>query len=1353
MAQREFKRKRKFSTLRDSSASRQTAPVRSNVADYHTGRSIGPTYASGPLYGLAASGASAALAQNAEPIVKDDIGKRAPPGYTVENDNLIRLVRYPGAGAPLPPATRRRMERYFGRSFRHVKVHTGPEAGQITHTLQARALTHRQHIWLAPQTHPDNHKVIAHELTHVVQQGHARPLAHRQAIGLNPTGRASAHHTTASSPASTVAPANAAPGAVQRFSVWGAVRRVGGAVVSGARSVYRGAVSVAENVMEMGRDALLALARRVAPDFARLFERDGIRGFLRQMLARGLRALFSGPMGTLRRIFNIGGLGRRFARVADWFVTIAGQLARNDCSGITRAARRFGDFMSRTFEPVVERVRGISRSISEFFGSIWDAVGAPVMDLLRRIGGAVWQSIRGFISDVGAVIRRVRNALGRAWTRVKGWLGIEAEDGTGEGGGLWNWIKDKAARLWNTIKRPLQPIMGPLRTVGSILLLISPAGPVVAVIAAWPYLRQAFNWVRSQWRDLNLVVRARRFWSETVLPTIREAATRVGDALLRAADWLLEKLGQVYGAVGRVGGRLTGILAPLGRVISFLAGKFQQLVTWARTGLRYVSTHARTLFRRLIEFIQPILTVFQQLLLATLNPAAIPGIIMGTLWQILPNCLKGPIIDFILDIILRFLRMIPPLPQLGILWPFVRAAMLGFLERVRSFATERKVAVSNKIARIISGASFGFFVGYFRGVVLGLWESVTGPFLLIRDLFQLPGLIRNFLRSLGVRMCTLMDTIRCFISNLSSRAIGAFDSLMDAAGDLLENPGRVIDMIRCAIQAMLSAVQGIGASVAGRVMAMFEGPEDRLGESLGRLAGSFLLDAVLAFFTAGTSTVVSVIQRVVNLLRTIGRNLMRVVRMVRRLIPRFLGFIRRIGGMFRRAGSRAGGLLGRIGSFFRRIAAWFGRLTRRAGRRFRRRRPGTRRRGRTRRRDRRRDRGPSRAERERRKRLVERIIRGRLTRGIGKIRLRLLMLSLKLRYRIRTLRLRRLGRRRHEVIIRNSPQTRFPVHEVHIDPAGGRSNEARMSRRRRGERLSRGAHVRLSHNATSEATPAESLAQAGYETTSGTPQRFRDALREAGRGSMRRPQWVRAVFRRFIPSGISRPSGASTATRRKNRFGGVEEYLLRGGARGRWHGGHLVANQLGGPFTQWNLVPMTGSLNVSAYAAAEHWLRREWNELRRPGGNRTATRTRARAILNVRVSGYRNSYIVPRHRLIYELGMSDGGRAGGPVRVKGFVPRDVRMEVTFRGRGVVAREFARRGPATGSGFWQNVYARPERALQTSSISGPDDVIMRIGDSVTTHPASNLPPDESTPRQGRQIMQNNRTVFNFRQWRP
>ncbi len=942
-------------------------------------RDMGAHYAAGPAYGLARAA-----------VPPHEAGQAHAPAEA--------HLRGAASGEPLPASLRRRYEAALGHDLGGVRLHRGIAAERATGDLQARAFTYRNHIWLGPNADPADTRLMAHELTHVVQQGHAPALPHRVALGL-PTRAANSPQGPSSGQGAGSATTTGGSG-VQRWSLMGGLRRLGGSVVSGVRAVGRGIASVGRGLLNLGRDALLALVRRISPEFARLFERDGIGGFLRDLIARGFRALFGGVIARVRRIFGFGSIGERFRSLGSAFVAIVGQLARNDCSGITRAAERFGSFMSRIFEPIATRIRSMADAVSGFFRDVWNAVGAPVMRFLREIGGAIWQSIRGFISSVGRVISRVKNALGRAWSRVKSWLGIEAEEGTGEGGGLWNWIKGKAAALWNRIKGPLQPILGPLRVVGGVLLVLSPVGPILLVIRAWPHLRQAFQWVRERWHDLNLVVRARRLFANTVLPAVRDGATRVGEFLVNAADWLLGLLGRVSSGIQSVTGRLSGgILAPLGRVVDLIAGNFRRMVEWARSGLRWAAGNARSLFRRLIEFIQPIIDVLRRIIAIAVNPFGIPGLLMGTLWRIIPDCLKGPIINFILGILIRVIRAIPGMFALGVLWPFIRAAVLGFLERVRSFTTQRKVDVSNKIARIISGMSPSFAFGYLRGIFLGLWDGIAGPFIAIRQLFELPGMIRDFLNALGLRICDLVRVIRCFAATITERAIGAFDALLEAARDLLQNPGRILELIRCAIEAALSAVAGIGASVADQMMRLFEGPEDALGERLGRLTGGFLVDAVLAFFTAGASTATTVIRQVAGFLRTIGRNLMRIVRMVARLIPRFLGFIRKIGGMFRRAGSRAGGLLRRIGSFFRRVAAWFRRMMRRIGRRFRRRGGARRRSGPRRARGRRGRRRRDRRQWRRFRRAVNRALQPYRREGIERNRVRSLFSNMLYRFR------------------------------------------------------------------------------------------------------------------------------------------------------------------------------------------------------------------------------------------------------------------------------------------------------------------------------------------------------------------
>jgi hypothetical protein len=79
-----------------------------------------------------------------------------------------------GGGRPLPPTTRQRMERAFGQSFSGVQVHEGPEAAAASRMHGAEAFTRGEHIAFGSGRYQpgseSGERLIAHELTHVVQQ-------------------------------------------------------------------------------------------------------------------------------------------------------------------------------------------------------------------------------------------------------------------------------------------------------------------------------------------------------------------------------------------------------------------------------------------------------------------------------------------------------------------------------------------------------------------------------------------------------------------------------------------------------------------------------------------------------------------------------------------------------------------------------------------------------------------------------------------------------------------------------------------------------------------------------------------------------------------------------------------------------------------------------------------------------------------------------------------------------------------------------------------------------------------------------------------------------------------------------
>jgi hypothetical protein len=97
-------------------------------------------------------------------------------GPTELDDALAaRITRARGGGAALDAHVQTKMGEGLGADFSGVRVHTGGESHALNEQLSARAFTTGQDIFFrAGEYNPHSsggQELLAHELTHVVQQG------------------------------------------------------------------------------------------------------------------------------------------------------------------------------------------------------------------------------------------------------------------------------------------------------------------------------------------------------------------------------------------------------------------------------------------------------------------------------------------------------------------------------------------------------------------------------------------------------------------------------------------------------------------------------------------------------------------------------------------------------------------------------------------------------------------------------------------------------------------------------------------------------------------------------------------------------------------------------------------------------------------------------------------------------------------------------------------------------------------------------------------------------------------------------------------------------------------------------
>lgn len=108
-----------------------------------------------------------------EKLQKKGEDQETAPVSSIESS----LAASKGSGSALPGDIRSNMESSFGADFSSVRIHTDSAAVSMNNDLQAQAFTHGSDIYFNEGKYDANsqggQRLLAHELTHVVQQGYA----------------------------------------------------------------------------------------------------------------------------------------------------------------------------------------------------------------------------------------------------------------------------------------------------------------------------------------------------------------------------------------------------------------------------------------------------------------------------------------------------------------------------------------------------------------------------------------------------------------------------------------------------------------------------------------------------------------------------------------------------------------------------------------------------------------------------------------------------------------------------------------------------------------------------------------------------------------------------------------------------------------------------------------------------------------------------------------------------------------------------------------------------------------------------------------------------------------------------
>jgi hypothetical protein len=134
--------------------------------------------------------------------VIDEVQRRGSgEGFQLDDETAGRINRARSGGQPLNGAVQPQMSEALGHDFSGVRVHTDSEADELNHQLSARAFTTGHDIFFCRgEYNPGSgsgHELLAHELSHVVQQSRGRVSGGSGGMTVRPAGDAFEHEAEA----------------------------------------------------------------------------------------------------------------------------------------------------------------------------------------------------------------------------------------------------------------------------------------------------------------------------------------------------------------------------------------------------------------------------------------------------------------------------------------------------------------------------------------------------------------------------------------------------------------------------------------------------------------------------------------------------------------------------------------------------------------------------------------------------------------------------------------------------------------------------------------------------------------------------------------------------------------------------------------------------------------------------------------------------------------------------------------------------------------------------------------------------------------------------------------------------
>ncbi len=578
-----------------------------------------------------------------------------------------------GGGTSLPRHVSADLGGKMGADFSGVRIHDNTHAAKMTAHVNARAFTVGNNIYFNQGEYNPNSSggkfLLAHELTHTIQQGGSVKRKTKEK--------------------DKKLQRKAEPEKIKRKEERKEILRV----VKEPEQINRCACNEEQvqrwSLGEWLADSAWEIVETIAPaEFVQVLREissKGILGFLREKLMAGLNRLFDRFPAVGSFVTNLIAV---FSMLYQRVSAIMQALIAGDCAPLLAAVNELKEVITTLATDAWAGLTDFVRPIGEFFSGLWTSFGAPVVDWLGQTAADVW----AWMQDIGQRIwdwtSPVREYGSMAWDWVKSTLGFGTDSsGAENSNGVIQWITGKAEEAWTSIQETIRPVIEPVQQIATRVMDILPLNAIMNLRDTVSNFAAGVNGMATAMGDDGSGVAARAQQAslrDTILPAVQTKIVEVQQGISNAGLWVAESVG---GFVGQITGfynsvASSSIFAVAAPAIAWVNDTALSLSTWVQTGVVDLFNMASSGLGYLASFIQPILNALQRIVDTLSDLAGRAGDFILGPFMLIPECIRTPIKDFLIEQILSRIPLFNQIMAIGDVWARAQQIVMTILYQV-----------------------------------------------------------------------------------------------------------------------------------------------------------------------------------------------------------------------------------------------------------------------------------------------------------------------------------------------------------------------------------------------------------------------------------------------------------------------------------------------------------------------------------------------------------------------------------------------------------------------------------------------------------------------------------------------